>query len=114
MPVDPKTSKLVSTTDVEAQALQALTNMKAIVDASGSSLNKVAKTLVRRLTYVALVDALILNSYKVFLKDMNDFAKVNAVYAKFFGDHRPARSCVEVARLPFDILFEIECVAVVE
>ena len=45
---------------------------------------------------------------------MNDFAKVNAVYAKFFGDHRPARSGVEVARLPFDILFEVEGIAVVE
>ena len=51
---------------------------------------------------------------QVFLKNMDDFAKINAIYAKFFGDHKPARSCVEVARLPLDILFEVECIAVVE
>ena len=48
----------------------------------------------------------------VFIKDMGDFPTVNAVYAAFFGDHKPARSCVEVARLPKDVLLEIEFVAV--
>lgn len=48
---------------------------------------------------------------QVFLKDMNDFGKVNDIYANFFGDHKPARSAVEVARLPKDVLFEIECIA---
>jgi enamine deaminase RidA (YjgF/YER057c/UK114 family) len=48
---------------------------------------------------------------QVFLKDMNDFVAVNGVYSKFFGDHKPARSAVEVARLPKDALFEIECIA---
>jgi 2-iminobutanoate/2-iminopropanoate deaminase len=47
----------------------------------------------------------------VFLKDMNDFATVNGIYAEFFGEHKPARSAVEVARLPKDVLFEIECIA---
>lgn len=48
---------------------------------------------------------------QVFLKDMNDFVTVNGLYANFFGDHKPARSAVEVARLPKDALFEIECIA---
>ena len=48
---------------------------------------------------------------QVFLKDMGDFVAVNGIYAKFFGDHKPARSAVEVARLPKDVLFEIECIA---
>lgn len=47
----------------------------------------------------------------MFLKDMADFAAVNGIYGRFFGAHKPARSCVEVARLPKDVLFEIECIA---
>lgn len=49
--------------------------------------------------------------WQVFLKNMEDFATVNGIYAKFFGSHKPARSAVEVARLPKDVLFEIECIA---
>ena len=78
---------------VEAQARQSLTNIKAILDAAGYAVSDVVKTT-------------------VFLKDMGDFAAVNAIYAEFFGDSKPARSCVEVARLPKDGLVEIEFVAV--
>ena len=78
---------------VEAQARQSLKNLGAILEAAGYAVSDVVKTT-------------------VFLRDMNDFAAVNAVYAVFFGDCRPARSCVQVARLPKDGLVEIECVAV--
>ena len=78
---------------VEAQAKQSLANIKAILDEAGFTVSDVVKTT-------------------VFLKDMGDFAAVNAIYADFFGDSKPARSCVEVARLPKDGLVEIEFVAV--
>ena len=78
---------------VEAQAEQSLKNIGAILKASGLGTADVVKTT-------------------VFIRDMNDFAAVNRIYAAFFGDHKPARSCVEVARLPKDGLVEIEAVAV--
>ena len=78
---------------IEAQTRQSLANVQAILDEAGFSKADVVKTT-------------------VFIKDMNDFAAVNAIYADFFGDSRPARSCVEVARLPRDGLVEIEFVAV--
>ena len=78
---------------VEAQAEQSLKNIGAILEASGLGTADVVKTT-------------------VFIRDMNDFAAVNRIYAAFFGDHKPARSCVEVARLPKDGLVEIEAVAV--
>ena len=78
---------------VEAQARQSLANIRAILDAAGYAVSDVVKTT-------------------VFLKDMGNFAAVNAIYAEFFGDSKPARSCVEVARLPKDGLVEIEFVAV--
>ncbi len=78
---------------VEAQTRQSLANIGAILDEAGFAPTDVVKTT-------------------VFIKDMGDFPAVNAVYAEFFGDHRPARSCVEVARLPKDGLVEIEFVAV--
>ena len=78
---------------VEAQAEQSLKNIGAILEASGLGKTDVVKTT-------------------VFIRDMNDFAAVNRIYAAFFGDHKPARSCVEVARLPKDGLVEIEAVAV--
>lgn len=77
---------------VEAQATQALQNVKAILEAAGSRLENVVKTT-------------------VFLKDMNDFAKVNQIYGSFFAEPYPARSAVEVARLPKDGLVEIEVIA---
>lgn len=80
---------------VEAQAAQALENLGAILAEAGFDKTDVVKTT-------------------VFIRDMNDFAAVNRLYAGFFGDHKPARSCVEVARLPKDGLVEIEAVAVKE
>lgn len=78
---------------VEAQTTQSLENVKAILEEAGTSMDKVVKTT-------------------VFIKDMNDFAKVNAIYATYFKDGSyPARSCVEVARLPKDMLVEIEVIA---
>ncbi|MNP50236.1 Enamine/imine deaminase [compost metagenome] len=86
----PETGQLAE--GVEAQATQSLRNVSAILEAAGSSLDKVIKTT-------------------VFLKDMNDFAKVNEIYGSFFAEPYPARSAVEVARLPKDGLVEIEVIA---
>ncbi|KAF9056068.1 Endoribonuclease L-PSP/chorismate mutase-like protein [Panaeolus papilionaceus] len=91
IPLNPATMEVVEG-GVQAQTKQALKNLKSVVEAGGSELGKVAKTT-------------------VFLKDMNDFAAVNAIYADFFGNHAPARSAVEVARLPKDVLVEVECIA---
>ena len=77
---------------IEAQADQAIKNLVELVKASGSTAEKVIKTT-------------------VFIKNMNDFAKVNEIYAKYFTENFPARSCVEVARLPKDVLIEIEAIA---
>ncbi|MGN7457929.1 RidA family protein [Paenibacillus pasadenensis] len=77
---------------IEEQARQVFRNLEAVLAAGGSSLAQVVKAT-------------------VFLKDMNQFAAVNEVYASFFGDHKPARSAVEVARLPKDVLVEIELIA---
>ncbi|KAI0803282.1 translation initiation inhibitor [Irpex lacteus] len=88
--LDPSTGKLVEG-GVEAQAEQALKNLKAVIEAGGSEVGKVVKTT-------------------VFLANMDDFAAVNAIYSKFFGNHKPARSAVQVARLPLNALFEIESI----
>jgi 2-iminobutanoate/2-iminopropanoate deaminase len=99
---------------IEAQTEQALKNLKAVVEAGGSELGKVVKTTVsqkiKNLSLVQLIPAHVFY-VQIFLKSMNDFATVNEIYAKFFGNHAPARSAVEVARLPKDALVEIECVA---
>ena len=94
IPMDPASGDIVGTT-IEEQARRALENLKAVVEAGGSSLEKVVKTT-------------------VFLKDMGDFAAMNGIYAEFFPADAPARSAVEVARLPKDVLVEIECVALVD
>ncbi len=91
LPIDPSTGEMP--TDAAAQAERSLKNLQAIVEQAGGSMAGVVKTT-------------------VFIKDMNDFAAINEVYAKFFPEPFPARSCVEVARLPKDALVEIECVAV--
>ena len=91
IPIDPATNTLVEG-GIEVQAERALENVKALLEASGTSLDKVVKTV-------------------VFIKDMNDFAKVNEIYAKYFTENFPARSCVEVARLPKDVLIEMEAIA---
>lgn len=81
--------------DIEVQTNQVFENLKAVLAAAGSSLNQVVKTT-------------------VFMKDMNDFAIMNEVYASHFGEHKPARSAVEVARLPKDVKIEIEVIALVK
>lgn len=92
IPINPATNTIEATT-VEDQTRQSISNLKNVLEAAGSSLANVVKTT-------------------VFIKDMNDFAALNGVYAEMFGDTKPARSCVEVARLPKDVKVEIECVAV--
>ena len=94
IPIDPETNTLVEG-DVTVQARQAIGNLKNLIEASGSSMDKVVKTT-------------------VFIKDMNDFGKINDIYKDFFTSGFPARSCVEVARLPKDVLIEIEAIATVE
>ena len=90
IPINPQTGELVNGT-VEEQAEQAFSNLKALVEAAGSSMSCVVKTV-------------------VFIKNMDDFAIVNEIYAKYFTTDFPARSCVEVARLPKDVLIEIEAI----
>jgi 2-iminobutanoate/2-iminopropanoate deaminase len=93
IPIDPQTGNFVSD-DVAEQSVQVLKNLSAVLEAAGSGLNNVVKTT-------------------VFLADMNDFTAMNEVYARFFGDNKPARATVQAARLPRDARVEIECVAVV-
>ena len=92
--IDPATGKLVEG-GVEAQARQSMQNICTVLEELGLSAKAVLKTT-------------------VFLSDLNDFGKVNAIYADFFGPDYPSRSCVEVARLPMDALVEIEAIASVE
>ncbi len=91
IPVNPKTGELV-TGSITEQTRQSLSNVKGVIEAAGSSMNKVAKVT-------------------VFLKDMNDFAEMNAENAKCFSEPFPARAAVEVARLPKDVGVEIEAIA---
>ncbi|KAL8287379.1 hypothetical protein RQP46_003831 [Phenoliferia psychrophenolica] len=91
IPLDPATMKVVDG-GVEEQTTQALKNLSAVVEAAGSDLSKVVKTT-------------------VFLQSLGDFAKVNAIYAAHFAPYKPARSCVEVAKLPLGVLVEIEAIA---
>ena len=91
IPINPATGAIEAQT-IKGQTTQAITNLKNVLEKAGSSLAKVVKTT-------------------VFIKNMNDFAALNKVYAELFGDTKPARSCVEVARLPKDVLVEIECIA---
>jgi 2-iminobutanoate/2-iminopropanoate deaminase len=91
IPLEPSSMQITGT-DISAQTSQVLKNLDAVLKASGSSPGCVLKTT-------------------VFLKNFNDFQSMNAVYEEFFGTHKPARSTVEVARLPMDVLVEIECIA---
>lgn len=91
IPIDPGTGAIV-TGSIELQTSQVLDNLKVVLEAAGSSLDRVVKTT-------------------VFIKDMNDFSRINEVYAKYFSQPYPARSCVEVARLPKDAGIEIEVIA---
>ena len=92
IPFVPETMTLVSDC-VKAQTKQSLENIKAILEAAGYTFKDVVRA-------------------GVFIKDMNDFAAVNEVYAEYLGDVKPARACVEVARLPKDVKVEIEAIAV--
>ncbi|HSJ06604.1 MAG TPA: RidA family protein [Longimicrobiales bacterium] len=94
IPLDPATMELVGEGDAASQTEQVMRNLDAILTAAGSSLSSVVKTT-------------------VFLADMNDFAAMNEVYGRHFGEHRPARSTVEVSRLPKDVRVEIDAVALV-
>ena len=89
--IDPASGELIAVS-VEEQTRQALTNVRNVLEAAGSSMENVVKTT-------------------VFLKDMNDFSKMNAIYAEFFGENPPARSTIAVAGLPKGGLVEIETVA---
>lgn len=91
IPLDPATQQLIDG-DVAAQTEQVLKNLKAVLEACGSSLGEVVKTT-------------------VFLKDLGEFAKMNEVYAQYFAENPPARATVEAARLPRDVRVEIECIA---
>ncbi|VEF50001.1 translation initiation inhibitor [Bacillus freudenreichii] len=80
---------------VEEQAHQVLRNVQGVLEAAGASLDSVVKTT-------------------VFIKNMDDFGAINEIYAQYFSEHKPARSCVEVARLPKDVLLEMEVIALVK
>jgi 2-iminobutanoate/2-iminopropanoate deaminase len=92
LPIDPANGELIG--DIKKATERSLENVKAILEEAGTSLDKVIKTV-------------------VFLKDMNDFAAMNEVYGTYFKENPPARSCVQVAKLPKDAVVEIEVVAVI-
>ena len=92
VPFVPETMEIVDG-DVKAQTAQSLKNVQAILAEAGLDFSHVVKST-------------------VFIKDMNEFAQINEVYAEFFGENKPARACVEVARLPKDVKVEIEVIAI--
>jgi 2-iminobutanoate/2-iminopropanoate deaminase len=91
IPLDPATGQIVEG-DIAVQTERVLSNLRAVLEACGSSLGAVVKTT-------------------VYLKDMGDFARMNEVYAQFFSENPPARATVEAARLPRDVRVEIDCIA---
>jgi len=94
VPLDPQTGQVIQG-DIRVQTRQVLNNIKAILEQAGNSLHDVVKTT-------------------VYLKDMGEFAGMNEVYAEFFSSRPPARSTVEVARLPRDVRIEIDVIAAIE
>ena len=94
IPLDPATGKVIEDKGIGGQTRRVLQNLQAILGAAGSSMDNIVKTT-------------------VFLKDMNDFAEMNSVYAEFFGSTPPARATVEVSRLPRDVSIEIDCIGAV-
>lgn len=92
IPIDPVTGEFVSN-DITEQTDQVLKNLSAVLEAAGTNLGNVVKTT-------------------VFLADMSDFAAMNEIYARYFGENKPARATVQAARLPRDAKVEIECIAV--
>jgi 2-iminobutanoate/2-iminopropanoate deaminase len=95
IPIDPETGNLIHQKDIKAQTRRVLINLQGILKGAGASLSNVVRTT-------------------VFLKSMGDFGDFNSVYAEFFNIDPPARSTVEVARLPRDVSIEIDCIAVME
>jgi 2-iminobutanoate/2-iminopropanoate deaminase len=94
IPLDPSTGEIVGANDVAQQTEQVMTNLLAVLAAAGAKPQDIVKTT-------------------VFLANMNDFSAMNQVYARYFDEaSAPARACVEVSRLPKDVLVEIECIAV--
>jgi 2-iminobutanoate/2-iminopropanoate deaminase len=93
IPLDAKTGQVVGT-DVQTQAQKVMENVAAVLRAGGSAFDRVVKTT-------------------IFLKSMNDFPKVNEIYSQYFKENPPARSTVEVARLPKDVLVEVEVIALI-
>ena len=93
IPVDPTNGKVIST-EITEQAQQVMKNLQAVLEEGGSNLNSVIKTT-------------------CFLTDMADFAAFNEVYGSYFGDHKPARSCVAVKELPLNVRVEVEAIAVI-
>lgn len=94
IPVDPYSGEIISE-DIVLQTEQVIENIRAILEVGGSSLNNVIKTT-------------------IFLKDISDFNQVNSVYEKYFGENKPARSCVEVSALPKGALIEMEAIALTQ
>lgn len=94
IPIDPATGEFVSD-NVSEQTEQVLKNLTAVLEAAGTDLSGVVKTT-------------------VFLADMSDFVEMNEVYARFFGENKPARATVQAARLPRDAKVEIECIALAQ
>lgn len=91
IPINPESGD-IDAKDIAGQTRQAIQNLSAVLEKAGTSLAKVVKTT-------------------VFMADLNDFAVMNAVYAQMFGDNKPARACVQIARLPKDAKVEIEAIA---
>ena len=94
IPLDPESNQLIEG-DIAEQTARVIENLKAVLEACGSSLDRVVKTT-------------------VFMKDMGEFPKMNEVYGRFFAENPPARATVEAARLPRDVRVEIECIAALE
>ncbi len=90
IPIDPKTNTIVE--GIEAQTRQSLENCVAILKSCGATIKDVVKA-------------------GIFISDMNNFGAINEVYGEYFNEHKPARACVEVARLPKDVMVEIEMIA---
>lgn len=94
IPLEPSTGKLIEDVSIKAQTRRVLENLLAILAAAGGSAENVVRTT-------------------VFLRDMNDFAEMNSVYAEYFQSSPPARSTIQAARLPRDVAVEIDCIAVI-
>ncbi|MDF2677382.1 MAG: endoribonuclease [Bacillota bacterium] len=94
LPINPATGELYKGDDIKEETKISLQNVKAILEEAGATLEDVVKCT-------------------VFIKDMNQFGLINEMYAEFFGDNKPARACIEVARLPKDANVEIEAIAVI-